>query len=74
MTDQKQKKQDKKSGFNSSAAAVITGAVVGAGAAVVGMALNTQKNRDKVKDALTNVKEQAISYKDAVEEKLAEDK
>ncbi len=74
MTDQKQKKQDKKSGFNSSAAAVITGAVVGAGAAVVGMALNKKENRDKVKEALTNVKDQAISYKDKVEEKIAENK
>ena len=58
-----QKKQDEnKTGVNPTIAA-ITGAVVGAGFAVAGaIALKDKKTRDKVKQTLTNVKDQAINY------------
>lgn len=47
----------------SSVAAAVTGAVVGAGVAVAGaVALKDKKNREKVKEVLTNMKDQAMSY------------
>jgi gas vesicle protein len=63
MAEQNQKKQTKgKSGFNPVAVAV-TGAVVGAGVVVAGAAaLKDKKNREKVKEVLTNIKDQAIDY------------
>lgn len=63
MTNHNKKKQDKrKSGFNPVVAAV-TGAVVGVGVAVAGaVALKDKKTREKVKQALTNVKNQATDY------------
>lgn len=58
MTNSKKKKRSK-----FSVVAGITGAIVGAGAAVAGaVALKDKKNRDKVKKAFTNVKNQAIGY------------
>lgn len=86
MTHKNKKKQDERQkGFNQ-AAAVVAGAVVGAGVAVAGMvALKDEKNRKKVKEALTNVKDQAIDYmedmqkqaqdkNDEIDKKLAQDK
>ncbi len=86
MTNPKQIKQDEgKSGFNPVAAA-ITGAVVGAGVAIAGaVALKDKKNRESVKQMLTDVKDQAMGYvedlqkqvqdkKGEGEEKLAEGK
>jgi hypothetical protein len=86
MTVQKQKKlEEVKNGFNQTAA-VVTGAVVGAGMAVAGMiAMKDEKNRDKVKEVFTNVKNKAIDYiediqkqtqakKGEVKEKFVEDK
>lgn len=84
MTDSKQK-IGKKSEFNSTAA-IVTGAVVGVGVAVAGLvALKDEKNRKKVRDVLTNVKNQATDYiddmqkqaqvrKSGVEKKLASGK
>ncbi len=58
MTNSKQKKKSK-----FSVVAGITGAIIGAGAAVAGaFALKDKKNRDKVKKVLTNVKNQAEGY------------
>ncbi len=72
MTDSKDKKSET-SGVNPVAAA-ITGAVVGAGVAVVGaVALSDEKNRKKVTDAFNNVKKQASDYMDKMQ-KTAEDK
>ena len=66
-----QKKQDKgRTGVNPIAAAV-AGAVVGAGIAVAGVTLTNEKNREKVKKAATNVKDQTMKY---VEGKKSEGK
>ena len=75
MTNQNQKKQDKRKGSVNSVVAGVTGAVIGAGIAVAGAAvvLNDKKNREKVKKVLTNVKKQAISYMEGVQ-KQAQDK
>lgn len=84
MTDTN--KQDEKKGGVNPVGAVIAGAVVGVGVAVAGaVALSDKHNRDKVKKALDNVKDQAIGYmedikkqaqdkKDKVQDKLAEGK
>ena len=66
MTDNNQK------GGVNSVAAVITGAVVGAGIAGV-VALKDKHNRDKVKEVLENVKDQATEYVENLK-KMAEDK
>ena len=75
MTNQNQKKQDKRKGSVNSVVAGVTGAVIGAGIAVAGAAvvLNDKKNREKVKKVLTNVKKQAIGYMEGVQ-KQAQDK
>jgi uncharacterized membrane protein YgaE (UPF0421/DUF939 family) len=75
MTNQNQKKQDKRKGSVNSVVAGVTGAVIGAGIAVAGAAvvLNDKKNREKVKKVLTNVKKQAIDYMEGVQ-KQAQDK
>lgn len=74
MTDQNQKKQDMgKSGFNPVVAAV-TGAVVGAGVAIAGaVALKDKKNREKVKEVLTEVKDKATGFMEEMQ-KQAQDK
>lgn len=88
MTDQNYKKQDKGNGGVNPVIAAVTGAIVGAGvaAAVAGtVALKDEKNRERVKEILTNAKDKAIGYvedmqkqaqdkKVEVEGKLAEDK
>lgn len=63
MMNKNQKLQDeKKSGINPVVVAV-TGAVVGAGVSVAGaMALKNGQNRNKIKEVLTNVRNQAIDY------------
>ncbi len=61
MTDSNKRKQDDGNGGINPIAAAITGAVVGAGVAVAGMvALKDEKNREKVKEVLTDVKDQAV--------------
>jgi len=67
MTNSKQKKRS-----NFSVIAGITGAVVGASAAVAGaFALKDKKNRDKVKEVLTNVKDQAIGYAEKMQKEIS---
>lgn len=75
MTNQNNKKKDEvKSSFNPIVAAV-TGAVVGASVAVVGaVALTDKKNREKVKEVLTNVKDQAAGYIHDVQEQVQDKK
>lgn len=64
MTDQKQKKHNVgKAGLNPMVAAV-AGAVVGAGVAVAAVVLKDEKNREKIKEVLTNVKEETAGYID----------
>lgn len=86
MTNQNQKKHNEENGDISPVVAAITGVVIGAGVAIAGaVALKDEKNREKVKEVLTNVKDQAIGYvedmqkqvedkKGEVKEKLAEGK
>ncbi len=71
MTNSKQNKKGK-----ASLIAGITGAIVGAGAAVAGaIALKDKKNRDKVKKVFTNVKNQAMGYvKKMKKEEVKEEK
>lgn len=75
MTNPNQEKQnEKKSGFNPVVAAV-TGVVVGAGVAVAGIvALKDKKNREKVKQVLTNVKDQAVGYMEKIQKKVKDKK
>lgn len=56
-------------------AAVVAGAVVGAGLAVAGsVLLKDKKSRDKVKKVLDNVKDQAKGYIDTVQKQVEEKK
>lgn len=76
---------ENKNGFNP-VATMVVGAIVGAGVAIAGaVALSDKNNRDKVKEALINAKDQAVGYiedtqkqaetkKGEVEQKLAEGK
>lgn len=59
MANNKKNQQDQEKGGVNPVVAAVTGAVVGAGVAV---ALKDKKNREKVKEVLTNVKNQAIGY------------
>lgn len=86
MRDSNQKKQDKRKGGLNPVVVAVTGAVVGVGVAVAGaVALKDKKNREKVKQAVTNVKNQATGYVEdmqnqaqnkgsEIEEKIAEGK
>lgn len=86
MTDSNQKKQDERKGGLNPVVVAVTGAVVGVGVAVAGaVALKDKKNREKVKQALTSVKNQATGYmedmqsqaqnkENEIEEKIAEGK
>lgn len=74
MINQNQKKQDKEKGGVNPVVAAVTGAVVGAGVAIAGaIALKDEKNRQKVKDVLTNAKDQAVGYMEDIQ-KQAQDK
>jgi hypothetical protein len=73
MIDQK-RQHEEKSEINPVVAAV-TGAVIGVGVAVAGaVALTDEKNRKRVKDVLSNVKNQAMGYMDDMQEKAADKK
>ncbi len=65
MTDLVSKKPEQnKSGANA-LAAVVTGAVIGAGVAIAGVvALADEKNRKKVKSTLLMIKDKALNYVD----------
>jgi hypothetical protein len=84
MVNSSQKKQNgNKNDFNPVAAAV-AGAIIGAGVGAVGaIALSNEKNRNNVKKAFSNAKDQAVGYiedvqkqvenkKDQAKEKIAE--
>ncbi len=69
MIDQKEKRFKKKDGVNPVVAAA-AGAIVGAGVAAAGVvALNDERNREKVKEVLANVKEQAKGYIEDIKKK-----
>jgi len=69
-----QKKLDKNKGGINPVVAAVTGAVVGAGIAVAGaVALKDEKNRNKVKKAFSDVKDQAAGDIEDIQNK-AEDK
>lgn len=72
---QDQKKQEvKKSGFNSTAAA-ITGAIVGAGVVIAGtVVLENKENRKKIKKAFTNVRNKAIGYMEKIQKEVKDKK
>lgn len=87
MINQNQKskmKQDEEKGSVNPVIAAVTGAVLGAGVAVVGaVVLGNERNRQKAKEVLTNAKDQALGYmediqqqaqvkKGGIEEKLIE--
>lgn len=68
------KKQDHEKNGVSPVTAAITGAVVGAGIAVVGtVALSDKNNREKIKKILTNTKDKAVDYVENMQ-KQAKDK
>ncbi len=68
------KKQDQRTGGLNPVAAAVTGAIIGAGVAVAGaVALSDKNNRKKVKEVLTNVRDQAIGYMEDVQNQ-AQDK
>jgi len=70
MIDKKQNKKNKLAVF-----AGVSGAVVGAGAAIAGaFVLKDKKNRDKVKKVLTNVKGQAKNYLKKINKNIKNEK
>lgn len=72
MTDKN--KQDEGKGGVNPVTAIITGVVIGAGVAVIGtIALKDKKNREKVKEALSSVKDKAVCYMEDMQ-KQAQDK
>ena len=70
-----QNKQDREKSSVNPIAAAVTGAVVGAGIAVAGaIALKDEKNREKVKEALNTVKDQARGYVESIQKQAQEKK
>lgn len=62
INQDKKNEEDKRNSINQVTAA-ITGAVVGAGIAVAGaVVMSDKKNREKVEKVLSNAKDQAINY------------
>lgn len=75
MARANQRKRDKGKGGVNPVVAAGVGAVVGAGVAVAGaVALKDKKNRDKVRKALTNVKDQAVDYVEDMQRKAQDEK
>jgi len=66
MTNQKQNKQSEKKGNVSPVVAAVAGAVVGAGIAVAGVVLSEEKNRNKIKDVSTKVKNDVVKNIDNI--------
>ncbi len=71
MTNSKQR-QVKKRGGMSPIVASVAGAVVGAGVAVAAVVLSDEKNRKKVKDAFTGIKNKAMGHVEDVQKKTQE--
>jgi len=67
-------KQKKKGSINPVFAAV-TGAVIGAGAAVAGVfVLKDKKNRNKVTKVINDVKNQAVGYVEKIQKEISTNK
>jgi gas vesicle protein len=60
MANTDQKKHDKRS--IDPLTAGVTGAVIGAGAVAMGVVLKNKKNREKLKGAITGVKDKTLGY------------
>lgn len=68
-------KGDEKQTNSNSLAAVATGIVIGAGVAAAGaVILNDKKNREKVKNAVKDVKKQVSGYIEDAQKKAIEEK
>lgn len=86
MTDLVSKKPEQKKAQVNALTAVVTGAVIGAGVAIAGVvALADEKNRKRVKNTLSMLKDKALNFvdeatqeanvaKDMAEEKVLEGK
>lgn len=71
MKDSDQKKQDERRNGLNQVAAAVTGAIVGAGVAVAGaVIMSDKKNREKVKKVLNNAKNQAIGYMEDIQKQV----
>lgn len=74
MINKQIKSNDQKNASNTVIAAV-TGAVVGAGVVVAGaMAMRNDKNRDKVKEVVDEVKAKASTYMKNAQDQVADSK
>lgn len=72
MTDNhNQKKQDAKKGGLNPIVAAVTGVIVGAS---IVTALRDKKNREKVKQTLTNVRDQAVGYIEKIQKEVKKKK
>lgn len=75
MTNQIQNKHDNGINGINPVVAALAGAVAGAGVAIAGaVALNDEKNRDKVKEVLNNAKKQATTYVEDVKDQIQDKK
>ena len=54
--------------------AAVTGAIVGGVAAAGAMVLGDEKNREKISDALSNVKDKSMDYAEGVKQEIQERK
>jgi shikimate 5-dehydrogenase len=71
------RKQEKEKKDASAVVAGVTGAAIGIGIAVAGAAavvLNDKKNRQKIKEVLTQVKDQAVNYMEDVQSRVQDKK
>jgi outer membrane murein-binding lipoprotein Lpp len=70
-----QKKQNEHKGGMGSMVAAMTGAVVGAGIAIAGaVALKDEKNVQKIKEIMTNVKDQAVGHIEDIKKNVEHEK
>lgn len=73
MIDQNQKKREaRKNNFSLGIAAVVTGAVVGAGVAVVGAALQDEKKRKEIAHVFTDIKKKTAKLVDDMQNQAEE--
>lgn len=62
MNDQKMSKQDEVKGGINPVVVAVAGAVVGAGIAVAGVVLSDEKNREKIAQTVSTVKEDVVHF------------
>lgn len=74
MNDQKMNKQGEVKNNINSVVVAVTGAVIGAGIAVAGVALSDKKNKEKVKNFTINVQKKVETKKKEIEKKIMNDK